>query len=270
MLHAEGKHFSAGHDLKIDDEAPKLANDDGTWWESEIYDWEHRKYLGYGLKWRNIPKPTIRRGAGQVHRPQALNLIWPMDLILAAEDASFSDPVIMLGNCGVETHTHTWEFGARKAKEMLFTGRAMDTHEAERIGMVNHVIPHDDLWAEAIALAHDISQYHPFALRQAKRAMNQTLDVMGQHAALQSTFDVHHLCHTNAITVSGYPVLATLDDMKRHVKDQSRRAPGRGGHSGDSSAQSGSRSPRTHAGPLPGRGGPTCRRAAAAPPRHAS
>ncbi len=142
------------------------------------------------------------------------------DLIIAADDASFSDPVILLGNCGVEYHAHTWELGARKAKEMLFTGRAMSAQEAESIGMVNRVVPREDLWSEALALAHDIAGHHPFALRQAKRAVNQTLDVMGQHAALQSAFDIHHLCHANAITVSGYPVLASLDDMKEQVKKQ--------------------------------------------------
>ncbi len=219
VLRAEGKHFSAGHDLVIDDEAPRLMNEDGTWWASEIYDWEHRKYLGYGLKWRNIPKPTIVAVQGKCIAG-ALNLIWPMDLIIAADDASFSDPVILLGNCGVEYHAHTWELGARKAKEMLFTGRAMSAQEAESIGMVNRVVPREDLWSEALALAHDIARHHPFALRQAKRAVNQTLDVMGQHAALQSAFDIHHLCHANAITVSGYPVLASLDDMKEQVKKQ--------------------------------------------------
>lgn len=219
VLRAEGKHFSAGHDLVVDDEAPKLMNDDGSWWESEIYDWEHRKYLGFGLKWRNIPKPTIAAVQGKCIAG-ALNLIWPMDLIVAADDASFSDPVILLGNCGVEYHAHTWEFGARKAKELLFTGGAMSAAEALQIGMVNRIVPRAELWDATMELAHDISRHHPFALRQAKRAVNQTLDVMGQHAALQSAFDIHHLCHANAITVSGYPVLASLDDMKQEQKKQ--------------------------------------------------
>ena len=219
VLRAEGKHFSAGHDLKIDDESPKLANADGTWWLSELYDWECRKYLGFGRKWRNIPKPTIAAVQGKCIAG-ALNLVWPIDLIIAADNASFSDPVVALGNCGVEYHGHTWEFGARKAKEMLFTGMAMSAKEAERIGMVNRVVPLDELWSATLELAHEISQFHPFALRQAKRAVNQTLDVMGQHAALQSAFDIHHTAHGNAITVSGYPVLASLDDMKARVKDQ--------------------------------------------------
>ncbi len=219
VLRAEGKHFSAGHDLKVDDEQPKLANDDGSWWLSELYDWECRKYLGFGLKWRNIPKPTIAAVQGKCIAG-ALNLIWPMDLIIAAENATFSDPVVALGACGVEYHGHTWEFGARKAKEMLFTGRSMTAHEAEQIGMVNRVVPLDELWPNAMALAHEISQFHPFALRQAKRAVNQTLDVMGQHAALQSAFDIHHTTHGNAISVTGYPVMASLDDMKGRIKDQ--------------------------------------------------
>ena len=151
VLRGAGRAFSAGHDLKVDDEQPKLANEDGSWWLSELYDWECRKYLGFGLKWRNIPKPTIAAVQGKCIAG-ALNLIWPMDLIIAADNATFSDPVVALGACGVEYHGHTWEFGARKAKEMLFTGRAMTAQEAEQIGMVNRVVPLEELWPNAMAL----------------------------------------------------------------------------------------------------------------------
>ena len=50
-----------------------------------------------------------------------------------------------MGIGGVEYHGHTWEWGARKAKEMLFTGRAMTAKEAEQIGMVTRVVPLDEL-----------------------------------------------------------------------------------------------------------------------------
>jgi hypothetical protein len=69
-------------------------------------------------------------------------------------------------------------------------------------------------------LAAHISGMHPFALRQAKRAVNQTLDVQGFYAAIQSVFDIHQTGHGNAITVSGYPVLTRLDGMKEHLKSQ--------------------------------------------------
>jgi hypothetical protein len=54
----------------------------------------------------------------------------------------------------------------------------------------------------------------PFGLRQAKRAVNQTLDVQGFYAAIQSVFDIHQTGHGNALSVSGYPILVKLDEMK--------------------------------------------------------
>ena len=59
-----------------------------------------------------------------------------------------------------------------------------------------------------------------FGLRQAKRAVNQTLDVQGFYAAVQSVFDIHETGHGNALSVSGYPVLTRLDGMKEHIKKQ--------------------------------------------------
>ena len=57
------------------------------------------------------------------------------------------------------------------------------------------------------------AQHNAFGLAQAKRAVNQTLDVQGYYAALQAVFDIHHTGHGNAITVGGYPVLMQLDEM---------------------------------------------------------
>ena len=220
VLRAKGKHFSAGHDLVKGDGSPNLQQPDGKWWLQDIYGWEARKYVGYSLKWRNIPKPTIAAVQGQCIAG-ALNVLWPMDLIVAADNARFSDPVVAMGIGGVEYHGHTWELGARKAKELLFTGRTIDAAEAERIGMVNRVVPLDDLWDATMELAHEIARFDAFGLRQAKRAVNQTLDIMGFTAAIQAVFDVHSVGHGNAISVSGYPILAQLEEMKAQLKGRS-------------------------------------------------
>ncbi|ROO85188.1 enoyl-CoA hydratase/carnithine racemase [Actinocorallia herbida] len=215
VLRANGKHFSAGHDLK-----------DRTGWAAPekitvewIYDAEMRRYLDYSLRWRNLPKPTIAAVQGKCIAA-GLMLCWPCDLIVAAEDAQFSDPVVHMAIGGVEYHGHTWELGARKAKEILFTGRALTAAEAEKVGMVNRVVPREDLDAEVRELAAQIAQMNPFGLRQAKRAVNQTLDVQGFYAAIQSVFDIHQTGHGNALSVSGYPVLMRLDGMKERLKSQ--------------------------------------------------
>jgi len=211
VLRANGKHFSAGHDLNIDEPAPDKIT------LELMYQHESRRYLEYTLRWRNIPKPSIAAVQGRCIAGGLL-LCWPCDLILAAEDALFSDPVVLMGIGGVEYHGHTWELGARKAKEILFTGRPLTAEEAERTGMVNRVVPRGHLDTETRNLALDIAKMAPFALRQAKRAVNQTLDIQGFYAAIQSVFDIHQTGHGNAISVGGYPVLVDLEQMKASMK----------------------------------------------------
>ncbi|MFC1402801.1 MULTISPECIES: enoyl-CoA hydratase [Streptacidiphilus] len=213
VLRGNGRHFSAGHDLKDRWPAPKEITLE---W---IYNAETRRYLEYTLRWRNIPKPSIAAVQGKCIAG-GLMLCWPCDLILAAENAEFSDPVVYMGIGGVEYHGHTWELGARKAKEILFTGRAVTAAEAERVGMVNRVVPLEELDAAAMELAGQIAQMPAFGLRQAKRAVNQTLDVQGFYAAVQSVFDIHETGHGNALSVTGYPVLTRLDGMKEHIRKQ--------------------------------------------------
>jgi enoyl-CoA hydratase/carnithine racemase len=125
-----------------------------------------------------------------------------------------------MGIGGVEYHGHTWELGARKAKEILFTGRAVTAREAEQVGMVNKVVPLDELHAETMTLAGHIAQMDPFGLRQAKRAVNQTQDVQGFYAAIQSVFDIHQTGHGNALSVSGYPIITRYAEMKEHLKSR--------------------------------------------------
>jgi enoyl-CoA hydratase len=213
VLQANGKHFSAGHDIK--GVAPGDTEANG-WTLASIYETEARRFLEYSLRWRNIPKPTIAAVQG-VCIAGGLLLCWPCDLIIAADNATFSDPVVNMGIGGVEYHGHTWEMGPRKAKEMLFTGRKMSAEEAEEIGMVNRVVPLDELRPQTMALAAEIATKHPFALRQAKRAVNQTLDVQGFYAAIQSVFDIHQTGHGHALSEGGLPILMLLDGMKAEI-----------------------------------------------------
>jgi enoyl-CoA hydratase/carnithine racemase len=213
VVRGNGRHFSAGHDLK--DRWPSPEKITLEW----IYTAEARRYLEYTLRWRNTPKPSIAAVQGKCIAG-GLMLCWPCDLIVAAENAEFSDPVVHMGIGGVEYHGHTWELGPRKAKEILFTGRAVTAAEAEQVGMVNRVVPLDELDTATLELAGQIAQMHPFALRQAKRAVNQTLDVQGFYAAVQSVFDIHETGHGNALSVSGYPILTRLEEMKDRIKAQ--------------------------------------------------
>jgi enoyl-CoA hydratase len=225
VLKANGKHFSAGHDL-----SPEVSK--GEPWKSmfddvgengllKMYRWELKHYFGYSRKWRDLPKPTIAAVQGACIAG-GLMLAWPCDLIIASSDARFSDPVIRMGIGGVEYHGHTWEMGPRKAKELLFTGGSIDAHEAHRLGMVNRVVPREDLVAVTLALAEEISMMHPHALLQAKRMVNQTVNAQGFNVAIEAAFDIHSLGHANAQVIGGRPALAGLAQMTEANKSTAR------------------------------------------------
>src|ERR1700751_5175957 len=216
-----GKHFSAGHDMSGNDPSangrslrPKRA-EDGKLAAQDYYDWETRGYLEYAKRWRDIPKPTIAAVQGKCIAA-GLMLCWPCDLIVAADNAQFSDPVGLMGIMGVEFHAHTWELGPRKAKEMLFTASSLCAAEALHSGMVNHVVPLQELREFTMQLAQRIARTDPWALRMAKRAVNHTLDTMGFSNSIESCFDMHHLGHTPGPAAPGGRTvgMADLDRMK--------------------------------------------------------
>ncbi|NKT14116.1 enoyl-CoA hydratase [Rhodococcus hoagii] len=203
LVRANGNNFSAGHDLKSEGAG---YTKDGQGAVESGFRWEAEHYLGFSQRWRNIPKPSIAAVQGACVAG-ALNVIWPCDLIVAADNAWFSDPVVRFGIGGVEYHAHTWELGARKAKEMLFTASSLSAQEAMGLGMVNRVVPVDELDARSLELAQQIATMDSWGLAQAKRAVNQTLDIMGQHSALHAAFEIHWSGHANALVRTGYPLL---------------------------------------------------------------
>jgi enoyl-CoA hydratase len=216
VFKSNGKHFSAGHDMSgTDGETDYTA----VWEPVSHYDWETRNYLHYAKSWRDIPKPSIAAVQGKCIAA-GLMLCWPCDLIIAAENAEFSDPVLHMGILGVELHAHTWEFGPRKAKELLFTGGSVTAQKAEQLGMVNHVVPLEELVPATMAMARRIARMDAFALRMAKRAVNHTMDVQGYTTAIDACFDMHQLGHTRAALTNddGMPVLVGLSAMKGNSK----------------------------------------------------
>jgi enoyl-CoA hydratase len=214
VLRANGRHFSSGHDFDSPEgTVPKITAERGI---GDFYLWEEEVFYGYSRAWRDVPKPSIAAVQGACVAA-GLMLCWPCDLIMAADDARFGDPVIRLGvGAGVEYHGHTWEFGPRKAKELLFTAGFMGAEEAHQRGMVNHVVPLAELDERTMALAREIAEMDPFALRMAKRAVNTTLDIQGFHNSLQAVFDQHWVGHAHAWAVSGIPGkgMTGLDGMK--------------------------------------------------------
>jgi len=215
VLKSNGKHFSAGHDMSGSGRSSAAPTE---YHADTLYEWESRTYLQYAKRWREVPKPSIAAVQGKCIAG-GLMLCWPCDLIIAADNAQFSDPVLGMGICGVEFHAHTWELGARKAKELLFTGDAVSAQQAEQLGMVNKVVPLEELVPATMAMAQRIARQDAFSLRMAKRAVNRTLDIQGFTSAIDANFDMHHFGHARAALVTGgYPSLAALNAMKNKNK----------------------------------------------------
>jgi enoyl-CoA hydratase len=202
VLAADGKHFSSGHDLSdLDPDMDELhtigtqCHFDADGAEGYMAR-EAEMYVGMCWRWRNIAKPTIASVQGKVIAG-GLMLVWPMDLVICSEEATFSDPVVAFGVNGHEYFTHPYEAGARLAKEMLFTGRAITAQEALMHGMVNKVVPLDELESATLEMAAHIARRPMFGLTLAKQSVNNALDAMGQYTALQSAFGLHHVGHSH-------------------------------------------------------------------------
>lgn len=213
ILAANGPHFSSGHDLA---ETNHLENFNayptvGTWCgfscggAEPIMSREKELYLGLCERWRNIPKPTIAEVHGKCISG-GLMLIWPCDIIIASEDALFQDNTVDMGIGGVEFFAHPFELGVRKAKELLFTSDWLSANEALQLGMVNHVVPREELSSKTLALAQRIAGKPMFALRLAKEAVNTAEDAQGRKAAFDNAFNLHQLAHSHNMQVHGLPV----------------------------------------------------------------
>jgi enoyl-CoA hydratase len=213
ILSANGPHFSSGHDLRETREDNKGYRHPvvGTWCgfgcagaEAQMAR-EKEVYLGLSERWRNMPKPTIAQVHGKCIAG-GLMLVWPCDLIVASEDATFMDNTVAMGVNGVEFLAHPWEVGARKAKEMLFTGDAMTAQEAHRLGMVNHVVTAGALADFVLELARKIATKPLFALKLTKEAVNAAQDAQGRVSAMSTSFALHQLAHSHNMQVHGYPI----------------------------------------------------------------
>lgn len=208
ILAAKGKHFSAGHDLneKDKDGAMKEHQTVGTMCgfgcagaEAQMAR-EEEIYTGFSERWRNIPKPTIAAVQGKCIAG-GLMLAWPCDLIIASEDAAFADPTVSFGVGGIEWFHHVHEVGMRKAKEMLFTSDEIRAPDALALGMVNKVVPREELEEATLAMARKIAVKSRFALKLTKLALNAVPDAGGRGVAMDNAFHLHQLAHTHNLKV---------------------------------------------------------------------
>ena len=202
ILSAEGPHFSSGHDMnpRSDDYVPErigISGGIGKPGSEGLMAMEEEIYLNMCRRWQTLPKPTIAQVHGKTIAG-GLMLMWVCDLIVASDDATFTDLTVNLGVNGVEWFAHPWELGLRKAKEMLFTGDAVTAEQAYNLGMLNHVVPRDELGDFTLELARKIAGRPSYSLKLAKMSCNQAQDAQGFWTAQQAAFNLQHVGHASS------------------------------------------------------------------------
>jgi enoyl-CoA hydratase/carnithine racemase len=170
IVRAEGRAFCAGVDLGMPEDritgrspAEKVRN------YYERFRWIHERFRVLS----GLPQPVIMAihgyclGAG-------LEIAMMGDIRIASEDARFALPEPKVGvsiDAGGDQRLVT-EIGAGMAKLLAFTGRRIDAQTALRIGLVQEVVPLDQLVAHVRALALEIAENAPLAVQGIKRTIN--------------------------------------------------------------------------------------------------
>jgi enoyl-CoA hydratase len=212
VLRGAGPAFSAGHDMgspgrDVDISYPRL-----TMWPDHVgkpsiegrLSRESEVFLELCRRWRDVPKPTIAMVQGACVAG-GLMLAWVCDLIVAAEDAFFADPSVRQGGGGVEWFAHPYQMGPRFAKEFLFLGERVDATRARELGMVNRVVPNDQLETVTMEIADKIAAMPPFGLAMAKRSINFAQDAMGLRSSIDHSFAWHQLVHAYGEATAAKP-----------------------------------------------------------------
>ena len=207
VLRGAGRAFCAGYDLNEDAEGGEL--DARKWHQVLRHDNERM------LRILEHPKPVI----ASVHSyclAGGTDLMLACDLAVAADDAYFGYVDIRFGS-GVVSMFLPWVVGVRAAKELLFTGEdRVPAAEAHRIGLVNRVVPRDELDDATLALAQEIAKNEAFVVQTTKRAVNRAWQVAGLRQALEANIELDVMIETAN--------LPARDEFRRITQEQGLKA----------------------------------------------
>jgi enoyl-CoA hydratase len=187
VLRGAGRAFSAGYDL---DEEAKLTT--GEQWRDHL-DLDIRTTM----KVWEIPKPVIAAVHGYC-LAGACELAMACDITVATEDAILGEPEIRFGS-GPVTLIMPWVLGLKKTRELLYTGDTLTAQEAERMGMINRVVPKDKLEEEVQKLADKIAKVPPAVMRLTKIPLNRNYEIMGLKESVQYNLEASSLLNSVAV-----------------------------------------------------------------------
>ncbi len=169
IITGAGEGFCAGADVDSLTSITQLGSD--------LPRQERLQAIGaFALLLYNLEKPVIAAVNG-VAAGAGVSIALLSDIRIASEKARFTMAFVRRGlipDCGA-TFLMPRLLGAAKSFELMYTGDIIDAREAERVGLVNKVVPHDRLMDEATVLAKRLAKGPPLALAQIKRAVHSGL-----------------------------------------------------------------------------------------------
>jgi enoyl-CoA hydratase/carnithine racemase len=207
VLRGAGRAFCAGYDLNQDAEE---GTKDAAEWQREL-----DRDTGRLLRILELPKPVI----ASVHSyclAGGTDLMLACDLAVASDDAVFGYVDIRFGS-GVVSMFLPWVVGVRAAKELILTGEdRIPAAEALRIGLVNRVVPRDELDDATMALADEIAKNEPFVVRTMKASINRVWQIAGLRAALDANTELDVMIETAN--------LPARDEFRRITQEEGLKA----------------------------------------------
>jgi enoyl-CoA hydratase/carnithine racemase len=175
-----GNAFSSGFDLK--EQMEKRPQGVETWRTILENDFNAT------MRFWSLSRPTIAAVRGAC-LAGACELALACDITIAAEDAFFGEPELKFG-AGIVTMILPWVTGPKQAKEIILNGMDhIPAAEALRLGLVNRVVPNGTDLDAALAMGRHIAVMDPELVRETKKAINRTYEIMGMQAALRTALD---------------------------------------------------------------------------------
>lgn len=180
VVRGAGRAFSPGFDLK----ASAGRRMEG------VQDWERQMQLQFDfiMQFWHSPKPTVAAVHGYCIAG-AFELALACDVTIAGANTRFGEPEVRFGT-GIVAMLLPWVTGPKQAKEILLTGEdQLSAEDALRMGIVNRVVPDEDVFERAMEVATSMVTAAERSVRFTKRAINDTYETMGFSRALKSALD---------------------------------------------------------------------------------
>lgn len=214
VLTGAGRSFCAGYDLTEKYDPPlKTAAD----WHRSL-----SKDMTVTMTIWNLEKPVIASVRGHC-LAAGFEVALACDLTIAAEGASFGEPEVRFGS-GPVTLLMPWVIGMKKTRELLYTGDSVSAEEAERLGIVNRVVPENKLEEETRALAVKVALVPPEVMRLTKLPINRTFEIMGLNEALNANIDQSSLLNTaNVPELAEFEKITEEQGLKAALKWRENR-----------------------------------------------